>query len=141
MDIKPIRNEQDYEAALAEIDRIFDAQPGSEEADRLEILVTLVEAYEARLYAIPLPDPIEAIQYHMERLGLTRKDLEPFIGTRARISEILNRKRPLSLSMIRRLSKGLGISTEVLAQDYPVERSQDQAGRTNTRRLDQSYPV
>ena len=126
MEITPIRNKQDYEAALAEIDRLFDAQPGSEEADRLEVLVTLVENYEARYYAIPLPDPIEAIQYHMERLGLTRKDLEPYIGTRARVSEFLNRKRPLTLPMIRRLSKGLGITTETLTQDYPVEKGADQ---------------
>jgi HTH-type transcriptional regulator / antitoxin HigA len=122
MDIKPIHNGQDYETALSEIDQIFDAQPGTEEADRLDILLTLVEVYEAKHYAIPLPDPIEAIYFHMDRLGLTRKDLEPFIGSRARVSEILNKKRPLTLSMIRKLHKGLEISMEILAQDYPVEK-------------------
>jgi HTH-type transcriptional regulator/antitoxin HigA len=118
MDIKPIRNDQDYEAALQEIDRIFNAQPGTQEGEHLDLLLTLVEAYESKHYQIPLPDPIEAIQYHMERMGLSRKDLEPFIGTRARVSEILNKKRPLTLNMIRRLHKGLGISYEVLFQEY-----------------------
>ena len=121
MDTKPVRNDEDYEAALAEIERIFDAQPGTEEADRLDILLTLVEAYEAKHYSIPLPDPIEAIYYHMERLGLSRKDLETLIGSRARVSEILNKKRPLTLRMIRNLHSGLGISTEILFQEYPVE--------------------
>jgi HTH-type transcriptional regulator/antitoxin HigA len=122
MDIKPIHNDQDYGHALAEIDRIFDAKPGTSDADRLDILLTLVEAYEAEYYAIPLPDPIDAIQFHIERLGLTRKDLEPYIGSRARVSEILNRKRPLTLAMMRRLHQGLGISMEILAQEYPVEK-------------------
>lgn len=120
MKFKPIRNEQDYETVLKEVDRLFDAIPGTEEADRLEILVMLIEAYEAKHYSIPLPDPIEAIQYHMERLGLERNDLVPLIGSRARISEILNRKRPLTMRMIRNLQAGLGISAEVLLQEYPL---------------------
>jgi HTH-type transcriptional regulator / antitoxin HigA len=124
MDIKPIHTEGDYLAALEEIHALFEAEPGTPEGNKLEVLVTLVEAYEEKHYRIPSPDPIEAIEYHMERLGLIRKDLEPYIGNRARVSEILNRKRPLSLRMIRNLSKGLGISTEILAQEYPVEKEE-----------------
>ena len=120
MEIKPIRNESDYDATLAEIDRIFDAQDGTPEGDRLDVLVTLVEAYEAKHYPIEKPDPIEAIIYHMESQELTRVDLESYIGSRARVSEILNRKRPLSLNMIRNLQMGLGISAEVLVQPYPL---------------------
>jgi HTH-type transcriptional regulator / antitoxin HigA len=116
--------EEDYQAALEEIDAIFDAEPGTPEGDRLEILVTLVEAYEEKHHRIPLPDPIEAIEFHMERLGLTRKDLEPYIGSRARVSEILNRKRSLTLRMIRNLSEGLGIPTEILTQEYPIENEE-----------------
>ena len=123
MNINPIRTEQDYEAALLEIESLFEAEPGTPEADKLDVLVTLVEAYEEKHYPIPLPDPIEAIEYHMERLGLNRRDLEAYIGSRARISEILNRKRPLTLKMIRRLQAGLGISLEVLAQKYPLSPS------------------
>ena len=118
MEIKPIKTEADYEAALEEVQRLLKAKPGSAEADRLEVLTTLVEAYEEKHYAIPLPDPIEAILYHMESRGLSRRELEPFIGSRARVSEILNRKRPLTMDMVRNLYKGLGISAEVLIQPY-----------------------
>jgi HTH-type transcriptional regulator/antitoxin HigA len=124
MDIKPIRTEHDYQAALAEIERLFEAEPGTPEGDRLDVWVTLVESYEDRHYVIPLPDPIEAIEYHMQRLGLHRRDLEPYLGSRSRVSEILNRKRPLTLQMIWRLSTGLGISLEVLAQKYPLSDKQ-----------------
>jgi HTH-type transcriptional regulator/antitoxin HigA len=120
MDIKPIRTENEYEEALAQIDAIFDAEPGTPEADLLEVLTILVEAYEEEHYPIAPPDPIEAIEFHMERLGLTRRDIEPYIGSRARVSEILNRRRPLTLAMIRRLQEGLGISAEVLLQRYPL---------------------
>jgi HTH-type transcriptional regulator/antitoxin HigA len=120
MDIKPIKTEKEYEAALEEIERLFDADPGSPSGDRLEVLVTLVEAYEDIHYPIPLPDPIEAILYYMESRSLTRADLEKYIGSRARVSEILNRKRPLTLSMIQRLHEGLGISAEVLVQPYEL---------------------
>ena len=120
MEIKPILTEQDYTDALQAIDEIFDAQPGTPEGDRLEVLVTLVGAYEARHYSIPLPDPIAAIEYHMQRLKLSRKDLEPLIGSRSHVSEVLNRKRPLSIRMIRNLSAGLGISAEALIQEYPL---------------------
>ena len=118
MDIKPIRTEADYEAALKEIERLFDAKPGTAAADRLEVLTTLTEAYEETHYPIPLPDPIEGVLYHMESRGLSRRDLEPFIGSRARVSEVMNRKRPLTMEMIRNLHSGLGISAEVLIQPY-----------------------
>ena len=120
MNIKPIQTEEDYRAALEEINDIFDALPGTPDGDKLGIMVTLIEAYEEAKHKIPLPDPISAIEFHMERLGLTRKDLEPYIGNRARVSEILNRKRSLSIRMIRNLSKGLGIPTETLIQEYPI---------------------
>jgi HTH-type transcriptional regulator/antitoxin HigA len=120
MDIKPIRTEQDYQNALTEIDHLFDAEPGTPEGDRLDVLVTLVEAYEQQYYALPLPDPIEAIEFHMERLGLTRHELEPLIGSRARVSEIFNRRRPLTMRMIRNIHDGLGISYEVLMQRHPL---------------------
>ncbi len=118
MKIKPVRTQADYEAALREIERLFDAKPGTAEADRLEVLATLAEAYEEKHYALPLPDPIEAILYHMESRGLSRRDLEPFIGSRARVSEVLNRKRPLTMEMVRNLHEGLGISADVLIQPY-----------------------
>lgn len=118
MKIKPIKSDADYDAALEEIERLFDAKPGTTAADRLEVLTTLTEAYEEKRYAIPLPDPIEAILYHMESRGLSRRDLEPLVGSRARVSEILNRKRPLTMEMVRKLHKELGISAEVLIQPY-----------------------
>ena len=123
MEIRPIKTEADYQAALEEIERLFDAAPDTPEGDRLEVLVTLVEAYEEKHYTIPLPDPIEAIQYYMESRGLTRRDLESYIGSRGRVSEILNRKRPLSIEMIRRLYAGLGIPAEVLIQPYEYRRT------------------
>jgi HTH-type transcriptional regulator/antitoxin HigA len=119
MDIKPIKTKADYESALEEIERLFDAEPDTPEGDRLEVLVTLVQAYEAQHYSIPLPDPIEAIKYYLESRGLSRRDLEPYLGSRARVSEILNRKRRLSLNMIRKLA-GLGIPAQVLIQPYDL---------------------
>ena len=121
MDIKPIRTEADYEEMLAKIEALFEAEPGTPEGDKLEVLVTLVEAYEEKHYKIPPPDPIDAIEYHMERLELSRRDLEPYIGSRARVSEILNRKRPLSLRMIRKLEAGLNIPASILIQDYELD--------------------
>jgi HTH-type transcriptional regulator/antitoxin HigA len=121
MEIKPIKTETDYEAALKEIEQLFNVEPGTAEGDRLEVLVTLVEAYEEEHYPIPAPDPIEAIFYFMESRGLERIDLEPYIGSRARVSEILNRKRPLTLAMIQRLNTGLGIPAEALIQSYRLE--------------------
>jgi HTH-type transcriptional regulator / antitoxin HigA len=123
MEIRPIRDEADYEAALKEIERLFNAVPGTPEADRLDVWVTLVEAYEICHHRIPTPDPIEAIEYEMERRGLARKDLEPYIGSRFRVSEVLNRRRPLSLRMIRQLSAGLGIPAHLLVQEYTAGES------------------
>ena len=122
MEIKPIKNEVDYQEALEEIELLFDAAPDTPEGDRLEVLTTLVEVYEEKHYSIPMPDPVEAILYHMESRGLTRRDLEPYIGSRARVSEVLNRKRPLTMEMIRNLHKGLGMPAEVLIQPYHTIR-------------------
>ena len=123
MEIRPIKTEADYETALAEIEQLFEAEPGTPEGDRLEVLTTLVEAYEDAHYSIPFPDPIEAIRYYMESRGLVRRDLEPYLGSRARVSEILNRKRPLSLTMIRRLNKELGIPADILIKPYEYQQA------------------
>ena len=120
MEIRPIKTEADYQAALAEIDRLFNADSNTPAGDRLDVLATLVEAYEEQHYSLPAPDPIEAITYHMESRGLSRRDLEPYLGSRARVAEVLNRKRPLSLDMIRRLHTGLGIAAEILIQPYAL---------------------
>ncbi|MGI9179427.1 MAG: helix-turn-helix domain-containing protein [Longimicrobiaceae bacterium] len=120
--IRPIHNEADYEAALAEIDSLMDAIPGTPEGDRLDVLVTLVEAYEARHWAIDAPDPIEAVRIRMEQKNLRQRDLEPMIGSRGRVSEVLSRKRSLTLSMIRRLAKGLDLPADVLIQEVPAPR-------------------
>lgn len=114
MDIKPIKTEMDYDNALSEIDRLFDAELDTPEGDRLDILVTLVEAYEAKHWPIGAPDPIEAIKFRMEQMSLSRKDLEPLIGSRGRVSEVLSGKRSLSLKMIKNLHKELHIPAEVL---------------------------
>jgi HTH-type transcriptional regulator / antitoxin HigA len=119
-EVRPIRTDQDYERALAEIRRLFDAPPGSPEYDRLEVLSILVEAYEEAHYPMPLPDPIEAIEYFIESRGLSEKDLEPCIGTRARVWEVLNRRRPLTLRMIRNLESAFGIPAGILIQDYQI---------------------
>ncbi len=120
MEIKPIKTDEDYQTALAEIDCLFDASPNTPEADRLEVLMILVQAYEREHFDTSLPDPIEAIEYYVESRGLSRLDLEPCIGSRARVSEILNRRRPLTLRMIRNLEAGLGIPAEILIQQYDL---------------------
>src|SRR3954465_13249171 len=102
-EVKPIRTKKDYEAALKEVERLWGAKAGTREGDRLDVLATLVDAYEAEHYPMDPPDPIEAIKFRMEQQGLTRKDLEPLIGTRTRVAEVLNRRRSLSIGMIRRL--------------------------------------
>jgi HTH-type transcriptional regulator/antitoxin HigA len=125
MDIKvrPIRGEEDYEAALAAIDKLMDSVPGTQDGDRLDVLVTLVEAYEARHWPIDAPDPIDAIRIRMEQKQLRQRDLEPMIGSRGRVSEILSRKRALTLPMIRRLSKGLDLGADILIQEVrPASR-------------------
>lgn len=113
-DLKPIRNEKDYERALAEVEVLWGARAGTPKGDRLDILATLIEAYEAEHYPMDPPDPIEAIKFRMEQQGLSRKDLEKILGTRTRVSEVLNRKRGLSINMIRALHEKLGISAEIL---------------------------
>ena len=112
--MKPIRTKADYARALVEVERLWGAKSGTRDGDRLDILATLIDVYETEHYPIDRPDPVEAIKFRMEQLGLTRKDLEPLIGTRTRVSEVLNRKRSLSIGMIRRLHEHLGISAEVL---------------------------
>ena len=112
-----IKNEKDYEEALSRIEQLMDAKAGSAEMDELELLTALVEMYEDRHYPIGLPDPIDAIKFRMEQLGLSQKDLVPFIGAKSKVSEVLNGKRPLTLAMMRALNKGLGISAEVLLQE------------------------
>ena len=113
-ELKPIRSEKDYEHALAEVEELWGAKAGTPKGDRLDILATLIEAYETEHYPMDPPDPIEAIKFRMEQQGLTRKDLEEILGTRTRVSEVLNRKRGLSINMIRALHDKLGISAEIL---------------------------
>jgi HTH-type transcriptional regulator/antitoxin HigA len=113
-DLKPIRSEADYDEALAEIGRLWGAKSGTLAGDRLDVLATLVDVYESECYPMDPPDPIEAIKFRMEQQGLTRKDLEDIFGTRTRVAEVLNRRRGLSINMIRRLHEKLGISTDVL---------------------------
>jgi HTH-type transcriptional regulator / antitoxin HigA len=113
-DVKPIRSEKDYEVAMAEVKILWGAKSGTPKGDRLDVLATLIESWEAANYPMDPPDPIEAIKFRMEQQGLTRKDLEGIIGTRARIAEVLDRKRGLSIAMIRRLNTELHIPAEVL---------------------------
>ena len=114
MEIRPIKTEEDYKATLLEVERLFDSAPDTPEGDRLEVLTTLLEAYEKVHYSIPAPDPVEAIKYWMESRGITRQDLEPLMGSRARVSEIFNHRRGLTLTMIRNLHDKLGIPAEAL---------------------------
>jgi HTH-type transcriptional regulator / antitoxin HigA len=124
MHLKPIHNDDDYALALQEIDRLWDTADGTPEADTLEILVTLVEAYEKGRYELPSPDPIEALEYLLESRGWTRKELEPSIGSRGRVSEIMGRKRPLTITMIRNLERATGIPASILIQPYPTAQRQ-----------------
>ena len=114
MEIQPIKNEGSYHAALTEIEGLMTAKRDTPEGDRLDVLVTLVQAYEAKHYPIDPPDPIEAIKFRMEQSGLTPRDMVQYIGPQHRVYEVLNRKRPLTLHMIRRLKKGLHIPADVL---------------------------
>ena len=114
MNIKPIKTDADYRAALQEIETLMSATPDTPESEKLDVLVTLVEAYEARHYPLDLPDPVEAIKFEMEQRGLTVKDLEPMIGKSNRVYEILNHKRSLTLKMIWKLNRELGIPAESL---------------------------
>ena len=120
MDIKPIRTDADYRAALKEVERLMRAEANTPDGEKLDVLVTLIEAYEAKHFAIGLPDPVEAIKFEMERKGLTVKDLEPMIGKSNRVYEILNHKRTLTLQMIWKLHEGLGIPAESLIKPPQV---------------------
>jgi HTH-type transcriptional regulator/antitoxin HigA len=121
MNIKPIKTENDYHEALKETEKLMFAQKDTPQGDRLDVLVTLIEAYEEKHHPILPPEPVEAIIHQMESQGLSRKDLIPLIGSRARVSEILNKKRSLSITMIRELQKGLGISAEILIKPYNLQ--------------------
>ncbi|MGL4476295.1 MAG: helix-turn-helix domain-containing protein [Shewanella sp.] len=123
MDIRPIKTDADYCAALNDIENLMMAQPDTIEGEKLDILVTLVEAYEAKHFPMDLPDPVEAIKFEMERKGLTVKDLEPMIGKSNRVYEILNHKRSLTLKMIWKLHEGLGIPAESLIKPPQVRAS------------------
>lgn len=116
MEIKPIKNEDDYNLALAEIETLWGADAETPEGDKLDVLITLIEAYEAKHHNIAPPDPIEAILFRLEQSGMERKDLEPYIGRSGRVSEVLNHKRPLTLGMIRKLWQGLNIPLDSLIQ-------------------------
>jgi HTH-type transcriptional regulator/antitoxin HigA len=116
MDIRPIKSDRDHRRVLKQIESLMDAKANTTDGDKLEVLVTLAQAWEARHHAIEAPDPIHAIEFAMEQRGLSRRDLEPYIGSRARVAEVLNNKRSLTLAMIRRLHAGLGIPAEVLIQ-------------------------
>ncbi len=118
MKILPIRTEKDYQKALDRLEDIFDAKKGTEEGDELEILSILIDQYEKENFPIGMPDPIEAIKFRMEQMGMNQKDLAEVVGFKSRVSEILNKKRKLTLNMIRKLNTTLHIPTEVLVQDY-----------------------
>lgn len=120
-DLKPIRTKADHKAALAEVQALWGAEAGTPRGDRLDVLVTLIETYEAEHYPMDPPDPIDAIEFRMDQQGLTRRDLERMIGPRSRIAEVLNRKRPLSINMIRRLHDQLGVPAEILIR--PTRKS------------------
>jgi HTH-type transcriptional regulator/antitoxin HigA len=117
MTIKPIRNEQDLKRTFRRLEVVFQAEEGTPQADEREVLVTLIEAYERKHYDFGPSDPVEAIRFRMEQQGLSARDLEPFIGSSGRVSEILNKKRPLSLSMVKNLHHGLSIPYESLLAD------------------------
>lgn len=119
MKLKIIRNEEMYDEALAFVSSLMDAKPGSKQEEELELWSLLIEQYEKEHHPIEDPDPIEAIRFRMDQLGLHRKDLEPFIGQKSKVSEVLNRKRPLSLPMIRSLHRFLGIPAAVLVRESP----------------------
>lgn len=123
MELRPIRSKREHQAALKEAEALWNAPEGSPEADRLEVLTLLIEAYEREHIPIADPDPIDFLQHVMEARELKRKDLEPYIGSRARVAEVLNRVRPLTLDMIRKLADGLELPADVLIRGYRVKRA------------------
>jgi HTH-type transcriptional regulator / antitoxin HigA len=139
VDIKPIRSEADHAAAMAEMERLWGAKLGTPEGDRLDVLATLIDAYENEHHVMDSPDPVEAIKFRMEQQGLTRKDLEGLIGSRTRIAEVLNRKRGLSIAMIRRLHAKLGIAAEILIG--PTRRSVAAKNRTSRKPTTPAKPA
>jgi HTH-type transcriptional regulator/antitoxin HigA len=136
MEIKPIRNDADYQVALKEIEKLLESQPGTAAGDQLDVWVTLVEAYEAKHFPIPEPDdPVQVLEYYMESRGLSRSDLIAYLGSKERVSEVLNRKRSLSLPMIQRLHAGLGIPADLLIskRNESVQTSPNQKAQNNPR--------
>ncbi len=123
MPLRPIRTKREYQAALKETEALWNARSGSPEADRLEVLVLLIEAYEQEHFPIEAPDPIDFLLHVMEARSLSRKDLEQYIGSRARVAEVLNRVRPLTLEMIRRLADGMNLPADVLIRGYPLKNA------------------
>ncbi len=120
MQLKPIKSELDYQQALEEMERLWDAKEGTEAFDQLEVLATLIEAYEEKTTPIQNPDPVQAILFRMEQEGLNNADMEEYLGSKSKVSEVLNYKRPLSINMIRRLSSGLGMDPAILILEYPL---------------------
>jgi len=129
MKAKVIKTAEQYEATLARVERIFDAKPGTEKGDELELLLLLVETYENQVYPIDLPDPITALRFRMEQEGLGPKDLIPFIGSKSKVSEVLSGRRPLSLTMIRKLVEEFNLPAEVALRE-----TRRPASRANTKR-------
>ncbi|MBA3506551.1 MAG: helix-turn-helix domain-containing protein [Betaproteobacteria bacterium] len=123
MEMKPIKTKRDYQAALKQALQLWDAPNGSADADALDMVTLLIADYEAKHFPIADPDPIQFLEYVMESRDLTRKDLEPYLGSRARVAEIMNRARPLTLEMIRRLSEELGLPAEILVQRYALRNA------------------
>jgi HTH-type transcriptional regulator/antitoxin HigA len=123
MQVKPIKNNKDYEMALHRIEGLMDAREGTPESDELDVLSTLVEAYEEVHYPISAPDPIAAIEHCMEALNLDRKDLEKMLGSKSKVSEVLNKKRKLSMEMVRSLNKRMGIPADILIRDYKLKKT------------------
>ncbi len=124
-ELKPIRSQADYAAAMEEVRRLWGSKSGTTDSDRLDVLVTLIDHYESEHFPIDVPDPVEAIKFRMEQQGLTRKDLEPLIGTRTRVADVLNRRRNLSVRMIRQLHDGLGIPADVLIRPSQIRTAKN----------------
>lgn len=141
-EIKPIRNQADHRAAMAEVERLWGAKSGTPEGDRLDVLATLIDVWETEHFPMDPPDPIDALRFRMEQQGLTRKDLEPILGSRIRVSEILNRKRSLSIGMIRRLHEELGIAADVLIRaPAPAPRRVARTDADSAKRRKSARPV
>jgi HTH-type transcriptional regulator / antitoxin HigA len=134
MDIKPIRSDDDYQSAMRKVENLLDSQPGTLAGDYLDVLVTLIEAYEAAHFPIPEPDdPVQVLEYYMESRGLTRSDLIQYLGSKERVSEVLNRKRGLSLEMIRRLHAGLSIPADLLVGPQAPDHRKTAGTRSDLR--------